>query len=78
MAPHRKSLARRIKRDVLALWLTARDPRTPIAAKLVAGAVAAYALSPIDLIPDFIPVSVSYWQSGLYCCPDGGVPDQGR
>ena len=48
--------ARRIKRDVVALWIAARDPRTPWLAKLVAGAVAAYALSPIDLIPDFIPV----------------------
>lgn len=48
--------ARRLKRDVLTLWLAARDPRVPIGAKLLAGAVAAYALSPIDLIPDFIPV----------------------
>lgn len=48
--------ARGIKRDVLALWIAARDKRTPLAAKLVAGTVAAYALSPIDLIPDFIPV----------------------
>ena len=48
--------ARTIKRDVLALWLAARDPRVPWYAKAVAGAVAAYALSPIDLIPDFIPV----------------------
>ena len=40
----------------MALWIAAQDPRTPLAAKLVAGAVAAYALSPIDLIPDFIPV----------------------
>jgi uncharacterized membrane protein YkvA (DUF1232 family) len=45
-----------LKREVVALWLAARDPRTPIAAKLLAGAVAAYALSPIDLIPDLIPV----------------------
>lgn len=45
-----------LKREVVALWLAARDSRTPIAAKLLAGAVAAYALSPIDLIPDFIPV----------------------
>jgi len=45
-----------MKRDVVALWLSARDPRTPILAKVVAAAVAAYALSPIDLIPDFIPV----------------------
>ncbi|KQZ62093.1 hypothetical protein ASD54_22325 [Rhizobium sp. Root149] len=51
-----KRWARSIKRDVLALWIAARDRRTPIAAKIVAGGVAAYALSPIDLIPDFIPV----------------------
>jgi len=40
----------------LALWIAARDPRVPWYAKALAGAVAAYALSPIDLIPDFIPV----------------------
>ena len=51
-----KRWAAALKRDVIALWIAARDPRTPVAAKLVAGAVAAYALSPIDLIPDFIPV----------------------
>lgn len=51
-----KAWARNLKRDVVALWIAARDPRTPFSAKLVAGAVAAYALSPIDLIPDFIPV----------------------
>lgn len=48
--------ARDIKREVVALWIAARDPRVPWHAKLAAGAVAAYALSPIDLIPDFIPV----------------------
>ncbi|MCH8683760.1 YkvA family protein [Pedomonas mirosovicensis] len=48
--------ARTIKRDVVALWLAARDPRTPWYAKALAALVAAYALSPIDLIPDFIPV----------------------
>lgn len=48
--------ARRLKREVGALWLAARDPRVPLAAKVAAAAVAAYALSPIDLIPDFIPV----------------------
>ncbi len=48
--------ARDIKRDVLALYLAARDPRVPWYAKAVALAVAAYALSPIDLIPDFVPV----------------------
>ena len=40
----------------MALWLAARDPRVPSLAKIVAGATAAYALSPIDLIPDFVPV----------------------
>lgn len=48
--------AREIKRDVHALYLAARDRRVPWYAKAVALAVAAYALSPIDLIPDFIPV----------------------
>lgn len=51
-----KQWAATLKRDVLALWIAARDPRTPRRAKLVATIVAAYALSPIDLIPDFIPV----------------------
>jgi len=45
-----------MKRDVIALWIAARDPRTPVLAKIVAAAIAAYALSPIDFIPDFIPV----------------------
>ena len=52
----RQTWARRNKRDVLALWIAARDTRTPWTAKAVAAAVAAYALSPIDLIPDAIPV----------------------
>jgi len=51
-----RAWARRLKQDVLVLWIAARSPETPLLAKLVAGAVAAYALSPIDLIPDFIPV----------------------
>lgn len=51
-----KDWARALKRDVVALWLAARDPRVPWYAKAIAGAVAAYALSPIDLIPDFVPV----------------------
>lgn len=51
-----KQWARGVKRDVAALWIAGRDPRTPLAAKVVTLAVVAYALSPIDLIPDFIPV----------------------
>ena len=51
-----KQWTRSIKRDVIALWLAARDPRVPWYAKVVAAIVAAYALSPIDLIPDFVPV----------------------
>lgn len=45
-----------LKADTLALYLAARDPRTPWYAKLLLAGVVAYALSPIDLIPDFIPV----------------------
>jgi len=51
-----KEWARRIKRDAVAVYFAARDPRTPWMARVLAVAVAAYALSPIDLIPDFIPV----------------------
>ncbi|HEY9056445.1 MAG TPA: YkvA family protein [Aurantimonas sp.] len=51
-----KAWARELKRDVVALWIAAHDQRTPLLAKLLAASVAAYALSPIDLIPDFIPV----------------------
>ncbi len=51
-----KEWARGIRRDVVALYIAARDPRVPWYVKLAAAAVAAYALSPIDLIPDFIPV----------------------
>jgi uncharacterized membrane protein YkvA (DUF1232 family) len=48
--------ARRSKRDMAALYLAADDPRVPWYAKAVAAGVVAYALSPIDFIPDFIPV----------------------
>ena len=51
-----KSWARRIKRDVVAVYFAARDPRTSLIVRILAVSVAAYALSPIDLIPDFIPV----------------------
>ena len=45
-----------LKRDALAVYLAARDPRVPWAAKALAICVAAYAFSPIDLIPDFVPI----------------------
>ena len=51
-----KAWARHLKRDSHAVYLASRDPRVPWYAKALAVAVAAYALSPIDLIPDFIPV----------------------
>lgn len=51
-----KNWARALKRDVHAIYLASRDPRVPWYAKVLALAVAGYALSPIDLIPDFIPV----------------------
>lgn len=50
------SLAHRIRVDAHAAWLAARDPRTPWYARAFGLIVTAYALSPIDLIPDFIPV----------------------
>jgi len=51
-----KNRARLLKRDVYALSLAVRDPRTPWYARALAAGVVAYALSPLDLIPDFIPV----------------------
>ena len=51
-----KDWARFLKRDVVAVYFAARDARTPMLARWLALAVAAYDLSPIDLIPDFIPV----------------------
>ena len=51
-----KQRARRIKQETYALYLAARHPHTPWFAKMLAAAIVAYALSPIDLIPDFIPV----------------------
>ena len=51
-----RGAARALKRDTYTLYFACRDPRTPWYAKAVTGFVVAYALSPIDLIPDFIPV----------------------
>ena len=51
-----RTWAKAVRRDVLALWIAARDPRVPWTARVACAAIAAYALSPIDLIPDVIPV----------------------
>ncbi len=51
-----KTRARALKKEVLAVYLAARDPRTPWYAKGLMLLIVAYALSPIDLIPDFVPV----------------------
>ena len=51
-----KVWAKRLKRDVITLMFASRDPAMPILPKLLAITTVAYALSPIDLIPDFIPV----------------------
>ncbi|MBO1112582.1 YkvA family protein [Bordetella petrii] len=51
-----RTWARRIKRDGMTLWFAGRHPGTPWYAKAIAVFVVAYALSPIDLIPDFVPV----------------------
>jgi len=61
--------AGRVKREVVVLALAARDPRTPWYAKLLAVAIVAYVLSPIDLIPDFIPVLG--WLDDLVLVPLG-------
>lgn len=51
-----KAFAKALKNEIAVLASALTDPRTPLAAKLLGAAVVAYAVSPIDLIPDFIPV----------------------
>jgi len=51
-----KERAKQLKTDIPAVFIALRRKRTPIPAKILAGVAVAYALSPIDLIPDFIPV----------------------
>ena len=51
-----KERARKLKTDIPALFLALKDKETPVLAKVLAGITVAYALSPIDLVPDFIPV----------------------
>jgi uncharacterized membrane protein YkvA (DUF1232 family) len=56
MSSKLRNWAKRIKRDGITLWFASRHPRCPWYAKALGLFVVAYALSPIDLIPDFIPV----------------------
>lgn len=51
-----KERARKLKADIPALFLALKDKDTPLPAKVLAGVTVAYALSPVDLVPDFIPV----------------------
>ena len=51
-----KARAKKLKTDIPALFLALKDKDTPILAKLFAGITVVYALSPVDLVPDFIPV----------------------
>jgi len=51
-----KQRAHHLKAETFALYLAARDPRTPWYAKLLVAGIVAYAFSPIDLIPDFVPI----------------------
>ena len=56
LLPELKQRARHLKAETFALYLAARDPRTPWYAKFLVAVIVAYAFSPIDLIPDFVPV----------------------
>lgn len=51
-----RSWAKRLKRDIVMLWFARRHPGTPLPAKILCVVAVLYTLSPIDLVPDFIPV----------------------
>nr|WP_034381023.1 YkvA family protein [Herbaspirillum sp. CF444] len=59
-----KSWAKKVKQDSVMLWFAQKHPQTPVMAKIVCVLAVAYALSPIDLIPDFIPV-IGYLDDAL-------------
>jgi uncharacterized membrane protein YkvA (DUF1232 family) len=52
-----KTKSKRLKTEIVALYLASKQPKTPWYAKVLAALIIGYALSPIDLIPDFIPVA---------------------
>ena len=56
MSMKMKERAKKLKKDIPAIFLALKDKDTPVIAKIFAGITIAYALSPLDLIPDFIPV----------------------
>lgn len=56
MSTHLTVWARNLKSELAALWLASRHPETPFLAKAIAIALVAYAFSPVDLIPDFVPL----------------------
>ena len=56
MLERMRAWATAMRRETVAVYLAIRDPRTPWTAKVIGGLVVAYAASPIDLIPDFVPV----------------------
>lgn len=65
--------AKDLRRDTLTLWFCCRHPQTPRPAKLFAALLVAYAFSPIDLIPDFIPIlgyvdEIILLPTGIYLC----------
>ena len=51
-----KERAKKLKADIPAIFLSLKDKETPVIAKILAGITVGYALSPIDLIPDFVPI----------------------
>ena len=51
-----KNWAQLLKQDILMLWFATKNPKVPLAPKVICIFIVAYALSPIDLVPDFIPI----------------------